>query len=251
MNLQRDREQTMYDKEVISRSILSPIGSGNTYDEIRDSIIEGFEQKVRSILVLPFHAELLAQLHKQYDNGYTRIGIILNYPYGGFTTDYKVYLMKHAVRHQMDEVALGVNISAFLSGDIERFKNDIIAVKEASEGKVDLIPITWAIRIPLEKLEEMIRILLELDIHRIKTSPGVRFGAMQVEHIQFIHRVFGNQIEIEVAGRVRKRETVEAMALAGATSFHLGSWKRISGYGQDLEFNWKTKKNEECAHDRY
>ena len=41
----------MYDREVISRSIVSPIGSGATYEEVRDSIIEGFEQKVRSIVV--------------------------------------------------------------------------------------------------------------------------------------------------------------------------------------------------------
>lgn len=62
----------MYDREVISRSIVSPIGSGATYEEVRDSIIEGFEQKVRSIVVAPFHVELLTELAKKYDNGYTR-----------------------------------------------------------------------------------------------------------------------------------------------------------------------------------
>ena len=81
----------MYDREVISRSIVSPIGSGATYEEVRDSIIEGFEQKVRSIVVAPFHVELLTELAKKYDNGYTRKGMILNYPYGGFTTEYKVH----------------------------------------------------------------------------------------------------------------------------------------------------------------
>lgn len=74
---------------------------------------------------------------------------------------------------------------------------------------------------------------------------------MQVEHIQFIHRVFGDKVEIEVAGRVRTREKVEAMAAAGATSFHLGSWHRISGLGRDMDFNWDTKKNEPCEYDRY
>ena len=69
----------MYDREVISRSIVSPIGSGATYEEVRDSIIEGFEQKVRSIVVAPFHVELLTELAKKYDNGYTRKGMILNY----------------------------------------------------------------------------------------------------------------------------------------------------------------------------
>ena len=55
----------MYDREVISRSIVSPIGSGATYEEVRDSIIEGFEQKVRSIVVAPFHVELLTELAKK------------------------------------------------------------------------------------------------------------------------------------------------------------------------------------------
>ena len=241
----------MYDREVISRSIVSPIGSGATYEEVRDSIIEGFEQKVRSIVVAPFHVELLTELAKKYDNGYTRKGMILNYPYGGFTTEYKVHLMEHAVKYGLDEVCLGVNIAAFLSGDIDTFKKDIQAVLDASQGKVRVIASTWAIRIPLEKLEQMIHILLDMGITCIKTSPGVRFGEMQVEHIQFIHRVFGDKVEIEVAGRVRTREKVEAMAAAGATSFHLGSWHRISGLGRDMDFNWDTKKNEPCEYDRY
>ena len=59
----------MYDKEVISRSIVSPIGSGAPYVEVRDSIIEGFEQKVRTIVVAPLHVELLTELTKKYDTG--------------------------------------------------------------------------------------------------------------------------------------------------------------------------------------
>ena len=38
----------MYDREVISRSIVSPIGSGATYEEVRDSIIEGFRAAYRT-----------------------------------------------------------------------------------------------------------------------------------------------------------------------------------------------------------
>lgn len=234
----------MYDSEVINRCSFSPIGFNNTYEEVKETILDGFTYKARSILVSPMHVEILAEMAKEYGNSYTRIGMIDNYPYGGFTTEYKVILANHALKYGMDEICLGPNISAFLSGDLDRFKSDIAAVQEVISGKMEMSVITWAVRIPLEKLEQMLNILLKMGIHRIKSSPGVRFGDMQLEHIEFIHRRFGTDIEIEVAGRVRSREKMEAMAQAGATTFHLGSWRRISGIGQDMSFNWDTKRNE-------
>ena len=234
----------MYDKELFERCCVSPIGFECSMEQVREEILDGFRYRACSIWVSPGHVELLAELAKEHGNGFTRLGMIDNYPYGGFTTEYKVYLAQYALQYGLDEICLGVNIAAFLEGDIPRFKDDIQQVLDAVQGRMDVVPLTWAIRIPLEKLEEIINIYLSMGIRRIKTSPGVRFGQMEQEHIQFIRRVFGDQLEIEVSGRVRSRNKVEKFIDCGADHFHLGSWRRICFGMQDRVFNWETKKSE-------
>ena len=87
-------------------------------------------------------------------------------------------------------------------------------------------------------------ILYVFHLHRpvVKTSAGLHYGAMQVEHVQYIQRKFGDKLAIEVAGRCRTRETAEAMRAAGAVCFHMSQWRRICGNGYDYQFDYLTKK---------
>ena len=130
---------------------------------------------------------------------------------------------------------LGPNITAADSEDWDTFRDEMQACIDAADGKLTIVAMTWAVKMPLEKLAKICQIYTELGIDRIKTSAGVHFGDMEVEHVEFINRNFGDKIEIEVAGRVRSREKAEAMVAAGATSFHMGSWRRIGGIGQDIQ----------------
>ena len=57
-----------------------------------------------------------------------------------------------------------------------------------------------------------------------------------------LHNNWGDKLSIEVAGKVRSREVAEDMISAGARFFHLGSWRRLCGIGEDIQFDFDSKQ---------
>jgi len=64
---------------------------------------------------------------------------------------------------------------------------------------------------------------------------------MKVEHVEYVYKHFGDKLEIEVAGRCRSREMAEKMYAAGATCFHLSSWRRICAGEHDIQWDFVNK----------
>ena len=232
----------MYDKEMFERAATSPFLQFCDSDIIDGEMRAGFEHNVKVIIVEPYQIERLLEIAKEYPNSRTRIGMCNGYPFGAYRTNTKVMWTKFAVEHGVHEMAVGININAVLSGDIETAKKDLAAVVEATEGKVEVIPVSWAVRVPFETLDQICEMYIDLGITTMKTSAGLHYGAMQVEHVQYIQRKFGDKLAIEVAGRCRTRETAEAMRAAGAVCFHMSQWRRICGNGYDYQFDYLTKK---------
>ncbi len=232
----------MYDSQMFERAILSPFLSFMPNDVIENELRDGFAKRVRSIIVEAYQVPLLKKIEKECANGYTRTGMTLGYPFGGLTTETKVSLTKYAVEQQLDEIDVGININAILSNDWERAKDELRRVLEAAEGRVNVIPVSWVIKVPFETLDKICRMYIDLGITTVKTNPGLHFGDMKVEHVQYLHNHFGDKLAIEVAGRCRTREKAEAMANAGAMYFHMSQWRRICGEGQDYQFDYITKQ---------
>jgi len=232
----------MYDRDFVKRAITSPFISNLTEEVVRQELIDGFKHGVRSAIVAPGQCELINELKDKYDNGYSRIGMVVGYPYGGMTTNMKVYLTKLAKEMNLDEVDVAFNVTAAASWDFGTVKKELELILEAADGELDIIPMLWMVKFPFEIVNELCRIYVELGIKSIKTSAGIHFGRMQVEHIAWLYNNWGDKIDIEVAGKVRSRDVAEDMIAAGAKYFHLGSWRRISGIGQDIQFDFDTKE---------
>ncbi|MEA4912438.1 MAG: hypothetical protein VB092_07530 [Oscillospiraceae bacterium] len=232
----------MYNKDMVARCCLALHSAGYSNDIVEKEFVDGFKEGVRSIIATPSQVEMLVRVKQKYDNHYTRIGMIIGYPYGGLSTEYKVHLMNYAVENGLDEIDLGVDISAMLSGDWKRAQEDLQAVIAASQGKVTIVPLAFAVRIPLWLLDKICAMYVQMGINRVKTSPGNHFGTMELEHVEYIARRYAGKLEIEVAGRCRTREKAEKMVEAGAESFHLSSWRRISGIGNDVSFDFSAKQ---------
>lgn len=231
----------MYDKEMISRAILSPFTSNLTNEIARQELIEGYKEGVRSMIVAPGQVDLINELEEEYGNGYTRKGMVIGYPYGGLSRNFKVYLAKYAVEKGLHEVDIGVNITAIKSGDFKTARDELEEILAVTKDKVNVIPLLWIVRIPLELVDKICKMYIDIGITSIKTNPGIHFGDMKVDHVAYLSKHFGDKLEIEVAGRVRSREKAEEMVAAGATYFHISQWKRISGIGKDIQFDWDTK----------
>jgi deoxyribose-phosphate aldolase len=232
----------MYDSQMYQRAILSPFLSFCPNDVIEKEIRDGYLEKVRSIIVEPYQAPLLKKIEKECANGVTRTGMTLGYPFGGLTAETKVALAKYAVAQELDEVDIGININAVLSNDWDRARDELARVLDAAGGRLNVIPVSWVIKVPFETLDRICRMYIDLGITTVKTNPGLHFGDMKVEHVRYIREHFGDKLEIEVAGRCRTREKAEAMTAAGAKYFHMSQWRRICGEGRDYQFDYAAKR---------
>jgi len=231
----------MYDKEMFGRAILSPFLSFCPNEIIKQEIEDGFRYNVRSIIVEAYQVPLIKEIRKKYPESTTRIGITVGYPFGGITTETKIRQALYAVENGLDEIDIGINVHALMSGDWDAVRTDLKAVLDAVDGRLNVIPVSWLVRLSLENIDKLCQLYIDLGIKTMKTSAGLHFGDMKVEHVEYVHKHFGDKLEIEVAGRVRSREKAEAMTNAGASYFHMSQWRRICGGGQDYAFDYITK----------
>lgn len=231
----------MYDKEMFSRACTSPFIQG--YDDriITKEIEDSFALNVRSCVVEAYQVPMMMEIKKKYPQSTCRTGMVIGYPFGGYSTETKMEMAKYAVEMGLDEVDVGINITAVLSGDMETAKKDlepVVAILKA--GNVHIAAVSWLVRLPLQVIDQVCQMYRELGIQSVKTSAGLHFGDMKVEHVEYVHRHFPD-LTIEVAGRCRTREKAEAMRAVGAEYFHMSSWRRVCGGGQDVQFDWETK----------
>ncbi len=231
----------MYDKEMYERACLSPFLSFLPQDIIEKEIEDGFRHNVRSIIVDPDQVVLLKELKKKYPECPTRLGITDGYPFGGLTTKSKVRQALFAVDENLDEIDLGININALMSNDWGTVREDLKAVIDAVDGRLNIAPVSWLVRLSLAQIDRLCEMYIDLGIKTLKTSAGLHFGNMKVEHVDYVYKHFGGKLEIEVAGRCRTRETAEAMYEAGAKYFHMSQWRRICGGEFDYAFDYSKK----------
>ncbi|MBR0085573.1 MAG: hypothetical protein IJL97_03385 [Lachnospiraceae bacterium] len=231
----------MYDKEMYERACLSPFLSFLPPEIVDKELEDGFKHNVRSIIVDPDQVDRALELRKKYPGCTTRLGITVGYPFGGMTTKTKIRQAMFAIEKGLDEIDLGININALLSDDWDAVRADLKAVKDAVAGRLDIAPVSWLVRLPLEKIDKLCELYIELGYDVLKTSAGLHFGAMKVEHVDYVYKHFGDKLSIEVAGRCRTRETAEAMREAGANYFHMSQWRRICGGEMDYAFDYEHK----------
>ncbi len=232
----------MYDKEMYERACLSPFLDFCPNDIIEKEIRDGFRHNVRSIIVGAYQVPLLKKIKEEFPDTQTRIGMTCSYPFGGMTTETKVRQALYACEMGLDEIDVGINISALLSDDWDTVEKDLKAVIDAVDGRLNIAPVSWLVKLNLAQIDRLCELYIRLGLKTLKTSAGLHFGSMKVEHVDYVYKHFGDKLSIEVAGRCRTRETAEAMREAGAEYFHMSQWRRICGGEQDYAFNYLTKE---------
>ena len=55
----------------------------------------------------------------------------------------------------MDEIDLGTNVHALLSGDWSAVRDDLKAVFDAVDGRLNIIPVSWRVRLPLVAVDRL------------------------------------------------------------------------------------------------
>ena len=215
----------MIDKDLIKRMVLAPLTTETTASDIIQfsKDIEGLEPY--SVLVDEYYIPLAKELMPD-----RKIGTIIAYPFGGFTTEMKVEMTKKAVALGCSEFDIGAQYSYIKSGRFDLAKDDMLKVVEASQGKLDIVGMAQVGQMTLEELEKICKMFLECGIHIVKTNSGMNQGSTVIEHISFMRRVFGDTLEIEVSGGVRTGDDAYRYIDAGVNRVHSSVWKNVIGW---------------------
>ena len=153
----------------------------------------------------------LNEVKAEYDNGYSRTGMAISYPYEGFSTNFKVYLARQAKGKGLDEIDVGFHVTVAVSGDFDAIWKEFELILEAVEGKVRAVPMLWMVKLPFKAIDKLCQIYIDLGITAVKTSADIHFGYIKLEHIQYLYRNYGDKPCIKVAGKVRPRSLAEEM----------------------------------------
>lgn len=219
----------MIDIKMAKRMILAPLTTQTTEDEIAQFAqdLEGID--IHSVIVDEFYISFAQRIMPN-----RKIGTIASYPFGGFSTEMNMELIKKAVRLGCSEVDISPKFNYIKSGKYSAAKEDLIKMVEAAQGKLDIVAVPQVGQMTLDEIERVCKLFLDSGIHIIKTNTGFNQGKTEIEHITFIRRKFGSALEIEVSGGVRTREEALAYIDAGVDRIHSSTWKSVIGWTEEV-----------------
>ncbi len=218
----------MIDQDMAKRMILAPLTTEMTESGIREFAKDVKNVDFYSVIVDEFYISLARELFPK-----KRVGTIISYPLGGFTTETNVKLIERALSFQCSEIDVSPKFNYMKSGKWDLVKKDLEAIVKAVGGKMDIVALPQVAKMTFEEIEQVCRLFLEVGIKIIKTNSGFWQGSTAIEHVKFIRRVIGKELQIEVSGGVRTKKDAEEYIEAGVDRIHSSTWKNIIGWTEE------------------
>ena len=195
---------------MIDHTILKPEATRVEVARLCDeAIAHGFA----SVCVNAVHAGFVAGRLK---NSAVKTCVVVGFPLGASGAAAKADEAVRAIADGADEIDMVIDVGALREGDLDRFRADIAAVRQATAGKVLKVIIETCLLNDAQK-ETACRVSKELGADFVKTSTGFSSGGATVEDIALMRRVVGPDMGVKASGGVRTAETAWAMVEAGAT----------------------------------
>lgn len=195
---------------MIDHTILKPEATRTEVARLCDeAIAHGFA----SVCVNAVHAGFVAGRLK---NSAVKTCVVVGFPLGASGAAAKADEAVRAIADGADEIDMVIDVGALREGDLDRFRADIAAVRQATAGKVLKVIIETCLLNDAQK-ETACRVSKELGADFVKTSTGFSSGGATVEDIALMRRVVGPDMGVKASGGVRTAETAWAMVEAGAT----------------------------------
>ena len=141
---------------------------------------------------------------------------MIGFPLGYSTTASKVFETKDAVTHGADEIDMVVNLGDVKNGDFEEVTAEIMAVREAAQGRLLKVIVETCYLTREEKIR-ICKCVTDAKADYIKTSTGFGSAGAQLEDIELFREHIGSDVKIKAAGGIRTQEAMEAFCQAGCS----------------------------------
>lgn len=164
-----------------------------------------------SVCVNPFWVGMCSDLLK---GSGVKVCTVIGFPLGANESAVKAFEANLAIKQGAEEVDMVINIGALKSGMLDVVRNDISAVREASEGTVLKVIIETSYLTDEEK-ETVCKICAECGVDFVKTSTGFSDAGAKAEDVKLMAKASG--LKVKASGGIRSKADALKMIEAGAS----------------------------------
>ena len=182
-----------------------------TSEEIRTLCDQAIKYDCASVCIPPCHVAGA----KRYVGDRLTICTVIGFPNGYMTTAAKAFEAADAVKNGADEIDMVINLSMVKDGCWDDVKNDIAAVRKATEGKLLKVIIECCLLTDEEKIR-MCGIVSECGAEYIKTSTGFSKGGATREDVKLMRENSPASLKVKAAGGISSIQDAEDFIALGA-----------------------------------
>lgn len=193
--------------ELIDHTNVEP---DSTEAEIRELCEEVLEYGFNAACVVPYHAELAADILDDEAD----VVVVVGFPYGVQNPRSKRAEVEELLEFA-DELDMVMNRTAFVNGDFEYVVNDIRSVKQAV-GEKTLKCIIESPTLSDAEIRRASELVDEGGADYVKTAVGYE-GGCDVDEVRAMREAAGPHVEVKASGGIGSFEEVLTMVEAGAT----------------------------------
>ncbi|MCR5136065.1 MAG: deoxyribose-phosphate aldolase [Oscillospiraceae bacterium] len=183
----------------------------STSAEIKSLCDQAIRYECASVCIPPCHVAGA----KRYVGDRMKICTVIGFPNGYHTSAVKAFEAEDAIRNGADEIDMVINLSMVKDGAWEDVKNDILAVRKASEGTLLKVIIECCLLTEEEKLR-LCDIVSECGAEYIKTSTGFSKGGATREDVKLMRTRCPATVKVKAAGGISSIQDAEDFLSLGA-----------------------------------
>ncbi|WP_339685487.1 deoxyribose-phosphate aldolase [uncultured Nonlabens sp.] len=200
---------------------MNPINTYIDHTQIKATTTpEEISQLCKEAVVHQFYAVCIAGFYTAFakaelEKTSVKIATVIGFPLGADTTATKVFETQEAIANGTHEIDMVLNIGVLKAGYLKQVKEDIAAVRKASQNEVLKVIFENCYLTEQEK-RNACQICLDTGVDFIKTSTGFGTGGATVKDIKLIKEEVANRIKIEASGKIKTLETALLYIKLGA-----------------------------------
>ena len=199
-------------KAILAACDHTVLGQASTWEDIRALCDDAIHYGTASVCIPPSYVRQA----KAYGGDRLTVCTVVGFPNGYSTTPVKVLETRQAVAEGADEIDMVINVGWLKDGRYDDLLAEILAVKEACEGRVLKVIIETCLLTDAEKVQ-MCRIVTEAKADFIKTSTGFAGGGATFHDVELFAAHVGPEVQIKAAGGISSLEDAERFLQLGAS----------------------------------
>ena len=209
---------TLNSQQIARMIDLSCVQAGNTLQDLQDMVETAKKYSCICTFSLPAHTPYLINMVADRDDIF--VGGVVGFPGGATTTASKVSEAKELSAMGCDELDMVINIAWLKSRQLDKVRDDIVAVKEA--GQKPLKVIFECHHLNDDDIRRACEVCCEAGVTFVKTGTGWAPTGATFENVKLMKDCVGDQCQVKAAGGVRDLETLLTMVDLGVTRFGIG-----------------------------